>query len=80
MREMFLELTQLKSGQKGVVIEVQGGLGLIRRLESMGIRPGKKITKISAQFWRGPQIVKVDNSQVAIGFGMAGRILIEVER
>ena len=77
---MFLELTQLKSGQKGVIIEVQGGLGLIRRLESMGIRPGKKITKISAQFWRGPQIVKVDNSQVAIGFGMAGRILIEVER
>lgn len=77
---MFLELTQLKSGQKGVVIKVQGGLGLIRRLESMGIRPGKKITKISAQFWRGPQIVKVDNSQVAIGFGMAGRILIEVER
>ena len=78
MREMFLKLTQLKSGQKGVIVQVQGGAGLIRRLESMGVRPGKKITKVSAQFWRGPQIVKVDNSQVAIGFGMAGRILVEV--
>ena len=77
---MVLNLIQLKSGQKGVVINVQGGAGLIRRLGSMGIRPGKKITKISAQFWRGPQIVKVDNTQVAIGFGMASRILIEVEK
>ena len=77
---MFLGLTQLKSGQKGVIVQIQGGAGLIRRLESLGIRPGKKITKISAQFWRGPQIVSVDNSQVAIGFGMAGRILVEVQQ
>ena len=76
---MVLNLIQLKSGQKGIVINVQGGVGLIRRLGSMGIRPGKKITKIGAQFWRGPQIVKADNTQVAIGFGIARRILIEVE-
>ena len=77
---MFLKLTQLKSGQKGMIMQIQGGVGLIRRLEGLGIRPGKKITKISAQFWRGPQIVSVDNSQVAIGFGMAGRILVEVQQ
>lgn len=77
---MIRDLTQLKLGQKGTVIEIQGGMGLTRRLQSMGIRPGKKITKISAQFWRGPQIVKVDNLQVAIGFGMARKVIIEVER
>ena len=76
---MVLDLTKLKSGQKGVVVEIQGGVGLVRRLESMGVRKGKKITKISAQFWRGPQIVKVDNTQVAIGFGMAVKISIKVE-
>ena len=76
---MILNLTQLKSGQSGVVIEIQGGLGLIHHLDSMGIRPGKKITKTSAQFWRGPQTVKVGNLQIAIGFGMARRILIEVK-
>jgi len=75
---MILELTELKSGQLGRVVEIQGGVGLIRRLESMGIRQGKEITKISAHFWRGPQIVKVDNMQVAVGFGMARKILIEV--
>ena len=76
---MTLDLTQVKTGQTGKVIEIQGGQGLIRRLESMGVRQGKKITKISAQFLRGPQTLKVDNLQVAIGFGMAKKILIEVE-
>jgi ferrous iron transport protein A len=77
---MILDLTQLKLGQKGKVVEIQGGEGLIRRLESMGIRQGKKITKIGAQFLRGPQTLRVDNLQVAIGFGMAKKILIEVEQ
>ena len=77
---MLLDLTQLKSGQKGTVVEMQGGVGFSRRLEAMGIRPGKKITKTSAQFWRGPQIVEVGNSRVAIGFGMAKRILVEVKK
>ncbi len=76
---MILDVTQLKFGQKGTVVEIQGGFGLSRRLESMGIRAGKKITKISAQFWRGPQIVKVDNTQVAIGFGTAKKIFIKAE-
>ena len=77
---MVIDLTKLKSGQKGKIVEMQGGIGLIRRLESRGIRLGKRVTKVSAQFWRGPQIVKVDNSQVAIGFGMARRILIEIDK
>ena len=77
---MILDLTQLKSGQKGVVVEIQGGAGFIRRLESMGIRQGKTITKVSSQFLRGPQTLKVGNLQVAVGFGMARKILIEVER
>ena len=76
---MILDLTQLKSGQKGRVLEIQGGAGLIRRLESMGVRQGKRITKVSAQFLRGPQTFKVGHLQVAVGFGMARKILIEVE-
>ena len=68
---MILDLTKLKSGQKGIVIQIEGGTGFLERLETMGVRVGKKITKISAQFWQGPQTVKIGNSQVAIGFGMA---------
>lgn len=60
--------------------EIQGGFGLIRKLQSMGVRPEKQIIKVSSHFWRGPQTVEIDNLQVAIGFGMAKRIFVQVER
>ena len=75
-----VDLTQLKEGESGLVIEIQGGYGLNHRLESLGIRVGKKVTKVSSQFMRGPVTLRVDNSQVAIGFGMAMKILVELEK
>jgi len=75
-----VDLTQLEVGQSGVVVNIQGGHGLIRRLESLGIRVGKKVTKVSSQFMRGPVTVRIDNSQVAIGFGMAKKIIVKVMR
>ena len=77
---MTVDLTQMKPGESGVVIEVQGGLQMTKRIQSMGVRPGKKITKVSSHFWRGPQTVQVDKTQIAIGFGMSRKIMIEVER
>ena len=77
---MTIDLTQMQPGEFGIVSEIQSGHGLIRKLQSMGIRPGKKIIKVSSHFWRGPQTVEVDNMQIAIGFGMARRILVEVQR
>ena len=77
---MQIDLTQMRTGESGLIIEIQGGHGLISKVQSMGLRPGKKITKISSHFWRGPQIIKVDNIEVAIGFGMAKRIFVQVER
>lgn len=75
-----VDLTQLEEGESGVVVNIQGGYGLIRRLESLGIRVGKKVTKVSSQLMRGPITVRIDNSQVAIGFGMARKIIVELEK
>ena len=77
---MTINLTQMQPGEVGIVKEIQGGQGFIRKLQSMGVRPEKKITKVSSHFWHGPQTVEVDNIQIAIGFGMAKRILVQVER
>jgi len=73
-----LTLRQMGIGQTGTVIGILGGRGLIQRLEALGIRPGKKVTKISSTLLRGPVTLTVDNAQVAIGFGMANRIIVEV--
>jgi len=77
---MTVDLTQMQPGETGIVKEIQGGQGFVRKLQSMGVRPGKKIIKVSSHFWRGPQTVEVDNIQIAVGFGMAKRILVEVAR
>ena len=74
-----ITLTQMQTGQSGVVIQIQGGHGLVNRLNSLGIRPGKRITKISSMIMRGPVTIEVDRAQVAIGFGMARRIIVELD-
>ena len=77
---MIIDLTQMQPNENGTIVELHGGLGFMRKLQSMGIRPGKEITKISSHFWRGPQTVEIDYLQIAIGFGMAERIFVEVKR
>ncbi|MBU4252387.1 MAG: ferrous iron transport protein A [Candidatus Omnitrophica bacterium] len=77
---MIIDLTQMQPGEIGAIVEIHGGQGMIKRLQSMGIRPGKKIAKVSSHFWRGPQTVEIGNMQVTVGFGMAKRILVEVKR
>jgi len=69
----------MQIGQSGVVIQIQGGHGLVNRLNSLGIRPGKRITKTSSMIMRGPVTIQVDRAQVAIGFGMARRIIVELD-
>ena len=72
-------LSKMRRGQSGRVVQIEGGHGLVDRLSALGIRPGKKITKVSSMLMRGPVTIEVDRAQVAIGFGMAKRIIIELD-
>ena len=72
-------LAGMQIGLSGVVVQIQGGHGLVNRLNSLGIRPGKRITKLSSMLMRGPVTIEVDRAQVAIGFGMARRIIVELD-
>ena len=71
-------LSKMETGQSGVVVQIHGGRGLINRLGDLGIRPGQRITKISSMFMRGPVTIQVGTAQLAIGFGMANRIMVEL--
>lgn len=74
--EKLITLARMPSGWSGTVAEVQGGRNLVNRLNTLGIRPGKRITKVSSMFLRGPVTVQVDRAQVAIGYGMARKIVV----
>jgi ferrous iron transport protein A len=75
-----LTLADMRTGQTGTVVEVLGGHGLVRRLDALGIRPGKKVTKINSTLFHGPVMLRADNTQVAVGFGMARKIIVEVDK
>ena len=75
----LVTLRQMQSRQSGKVVQIQGGFGLVNRLSALGIRPGKRITKVSSMLMRGPVTIQVGNTQVALGFGMANKIIVELD-
>ncbi len=75
-----IDLTQLRPGELGLVETINGGQGVMRKLQSFGIRQGKRIVKVSSHFWRGPQTVEIGTMHIAIGFGMAKKIIVTVKR
>ncbi|UCH07923.1 MAG: ferrous iron transport protein A [Deltaproteobacteria bacterium] len=76
----IITLTQMQTGQSGRVVEIQGGFGVVDRLNALGIVPGKRITKISSMLARGPVAIQVDRAQLAIGYGMANKIIVELDQ
>lgn len=89
---MELRLSDLKNGERGVVISIGTGRGrgdagragrdwgFRKRLEDMGLTPGTEVTVVRSAPFRGPLEVHVRGSRLAIGRGMANRILVEAKR
>jgi ferrous iron transport protein A len=72
-------LKDLRAGESGKIVSIDGGHGMVNRLAALDIRPGQKIKKLNSSFFRGPVTVEVNRTQIAIGFGMANRIIVEVD-
>lgn len=76
---MLLPLTKMKNGEEGYVQAITGGDELKNRLAALGLRVSLKVAKVSGLFL-GPITVRVGQTQIAIGHGMAGKIILEVQR
>jgi Fe2+ transport system protein FeoA len=72
-------LTRLAADVEAKVVEIQAGLGLVRRLEALGIRAGSRIQKVSGPFMRGPVTVRVGNMRAAVGYGAASKVIVEIQ-
>jgi len=79
MPKQIIDITRMRPGETGKVVEILGGHGLIRRLETLGVRLSADITNISSQIGRGPVVVRVGNTQSALGFGMAMKVIVELQ-
>lgn len=75
-----LKLAEMRAGEQGTVLKILSSIGLKRRLEAMGIRPGVRIEKITGSPFSGPIVIRIEHIRLAIGYGMANKILVEVRR
>lgn len=76
---MTKSLAEMSPGEAGPVVSILAGFGLQARLDSLGIYIGKRLRKASAQWFGGPVVVLVDERQVALGFGAASKVLVNVD-
>ena len=74
-----ISLVQLKSDHKGKIVEILGGSNLKTKLESMGLYEGKEITKVSHIGLRGPVVIKAGRSILALGHGVAAKVIVSSE-
>jgi ferrous iron transport protein A len=71
----MMQLTDLSPGQEVTLIDIIGGRGIRSKLYSMGLIPGIKLTVLGNR--GGPIMIAVNDTRLALGFGMARKIMVE---
>ena len=69
-------LSRVEPEKEVTLIDIKGGRGIRSKLYSMGLVPGATLTVLN-QNRSGPIMVAVKDSRLAIGLGMARRIIVE---
>ena len=70
-----IKLTDSLAGAVVRIDKISGGDKLRDKLLSMGVLPGKEIEILSIRK-NGPVIVKINDTRIVIGHGMASKILV----
>ncbi|HDQ71675.1 MAG TPA: ferrous iron transport protein A [Chloroflexi bacterium] len=70
-----IPLSGLRTGERGIVVGLNGGRGILSRMASLGFTPGAEVTVLQ-NFGRGPLIARVRDARVALGRGEAGKIRV----
>jgi ferrous iron transport protein A len=71
-------LNNLAPGEMGVVHKLAGGWGFTSRLATLGFTPGAKLTMVQ-NFGRGPLIVNIRGTRIALGRGEAAKVVVTKE-
>lgn len=73
---MTCPLDEMPTGELAVIRAFHGGREIAGRLTSLGFTPGAEV-QMTQNFGRGPLIVTVRGTRVALGRGEAAKIVVE---
>ncbi len=74
----IIPLSEIRKGEKGTLELMQTHMGLSNRLFALGLTPGVTVEMIQ-NYGRGPLIVNVRGTHVALSRGMARHLFIKKE-
>ena len=74
-----ISLSQLAADKLATVLSFSSGRLEVMRLASLGFTPGARVA-MTQNYGRGPLIVTVRGTRVALGRGEAERILVQPEQ
>jgi len=70
-------LSEMKSGETGLVVAVAGGKKATKRLADLGLTPGTLVRVVRKTLFSGPMHIEVCGSKIAIGRGLAQKIFMD---
>ncbi len=77
-RHFQATLAEMITGEEATILGFQGGRAVNNRLASLGFTPGVRVS-MTQNFGRGPLIVTVRGTRVALGRGEAAGIRVARE-
>jgi len=76
LNETSLDIVPINSRVK--VLEILGGWGIRQRLGQLGIHPGDTMIVKRSSILKGPIMVNVHKADVALGRGMAKKVIVQL--
>ena len=71
----YLPLSKVKPGRTMEVVDLIGGERSTQRLLEMGLYAGASVEVIAGRGW-GPVVLRLAGSRLALGRGMANKIIV----
>jgi ferrous iron transport protein A len=76
-RMMTLDTVEIR--RQARVILIDSGHGVRAHLNTLGIHVGDRLTVVERAPFRGPVLVEVNGTRVAIGRGIASKVSVDVD-
>ncbi len=70
-----MSLSAVEAGRRVRVVSVAGGHGVVSRLAALGVLPGVEV-EVLINSMHGPSLVAVMGTRIALGRGMAHKVLV----
>jgi ferrous iron transport protein A len=73
-----ITLIDIDDGQSAIIVAVNGGRMLTKRLADLGLTSGTEIKVLRKTLFSGPVQIEVSGSRLVLGRGLSSKIIVEL--